>query len=99
MRADEIIFMESYGKYLIVHAKDQVYKVMERISHMQEILEPHGFFRIHRCILLNMHFIQRIQNDMVYCSTGDKLILSKKNRKSLMKAYGQYILGDGDRRD
>lgn len=97
VKASDIVFVESSGKYLLVHGRDRDYRVMGKISRMEEQLHSHGFFRIHRCILLNLRFVQRIEKEQVCCVTGERLALSKQNRQPLIKAYGQYILGDGGR--
>ena len=50
----EILFLESFGDYLIVHTEEGKLTVKERISHLEEQLPGNQFLRVHRGYLVSI---------------------------------------------
>lgn len=50
----EILFLESFGDYLIVHTENDKLTVKERISHMEEQLPLDQFLRVHRGYIVSI---------------------------------------------
>lgn len=50
----EILFLESFGDYLIVHTENSKITVKERISHMEEQLPSDQFLRVHRGYIVSL---------------------------------------------
>ncbi|MBS2209874.1 response regulator transcription factor [Carboxylicivirga mesophila] len=67
---DEILYIESFGDYIIIYDKTGKHVSRERISCMEEQLSVYQFIRIHRQYLVALNKITAIRGNMVLI--GDK---------------------------
>ena len=58
---NDVISVQAQGNYVLLQRESASYLLRESISVMEEKLEPHGFIRIHRSMLVNRSFVQEIQ--------------------------------------
>ncbi|SKA94433.1 two component transcriptional regulator, LytTR family [Paucidesulfovibrio gracilis DSM 16080] len=56
----QIIFVEAFEDYSYVHTSGQKFLTSHRLKHLEERLEPHRFFRVHRKYLVNMDMVTEI---------------------------------------
>ena len=54
-----------------------------------------GFYRCHRCYLVNMEKIASYNSDTIQVVNGDKLILAQKKYNDFIKQYMKYAKGGG----
>ncbi len=59
----EVVVVRSEGNYVSLRRKVGCYLVREPISILADILEPFGFIRIHRSVLVNSSFVEEIRSD------------------------------------
>lgn len=60
----EIIALEAGGNYVsLCHTSDS-YLIREPISTLAEKLNPFGFVRIHRCVLVNIAYIEELRRSV-----------------------------------
>lgn len=97
----EMVYFEGMGKYQLAHTTGKaepiaVYRTMEKL---ESELEPFGFIRIHKGMLVNHRFISRILVGEVELSSGERLPLSRRKATeikakylSLLKESGSVIL-------
>jgi two-component system LytT family response regulator len=58
---DRIDCIESQGDYLAVHAEGKCYLKPQRISEIEEQLDPKTFLRVHRSFIINLAHLQTIE--------------------------------------
>ncbi len=54
-----------------------------------------GFYRCHRCYLVNMEKIVSYNADTIKIANGDKLILAQKKYNDFIKQYMKYAKDGG----
>jgi DNA-binding LytR/AlgR family response regulator len=57
---DQIIFVEAFEDYSYVHTATQKYLSSYRLKNLEDRLEPHRFFRVHRKYLVNLDMVTEI---------------------------------------
>ncbi|MGE4553733.1 MAG: LytR/AlgR family response regulator transcription factor [Desulfovibrionaceae bacterium] len=57
---EQIIFVEAYEDYSYVHTASQKFLTSHRLKALEERLEPHRFFRVHRKYLVNLEMVTEI---------------------------------------
>ncbi|HEY7546898.1 MAG TPA: LytTR family DNA-binding domain-containing protein, partial [Blastocatellia bacterium] len=96
IRVEEIDWIESEGKYVRLHCGKQSHLLREAISSLEARLDPRKFARIHRCAIVNVDRIERLESWFnneyrVVMKTGDLLTLSRSYRKRLSELLGNPI--------
>lgn len=56
----EVLTVQAQGNYVLLQRESGAYLLRESISVLAEKLEPYGFIRIHRSILVNRAFVEEI---------------------------------------
>jgi two-component system LytT family response regulator len=91
--------VEAEGNYVLLRRDTGTDLLRESISEIAEKLEPFGFVRIHRSVLVNASFVQ----DVRPCSTGDYQLRLKGGReytvtrtyKKNLKRLAAFWIGTG----
>ncbi len=89
VKISETVYFEGAGKFQLMHVKGKaetipVYRAMEKL---EEELEPFGFIRVHKGMLVNFRFISRILVGEVELSTGESLPLSRRKATEIKTKY------------
>lgn len=95
----DIAVVEAEGNYVLLRRDTGTDLLRESISEIAEKLEPFGFVRIHRSVLVNALFVQ----DVRPCSTGDYQLRLKGGReytvtrtyKKNLKHLAAFWIGTG----
>lgn len=95
----DIAVVEAEGNYVLLRRDTGTDLLRESISEIAEKLEPFGFVRIHRSVLVNASFVQ----DVRPCSTGDYQLRLKGGReytvtrtyKKNLKRLAAFWIGTG----
>jgi DNA-binding LytR/AlgR family response regulator len=95
----DIAVVEAEGNYVLLQRSTGSDLLRESITTIAEKLEPYGFVRIHRSVLVNASFVQDIRP----CSTGDYRLRLKGGReytvtrtyKKNLKSLAAFWLGTG----
>lgn len=61
---EDILYIESFLHYIVIHTKDREYKIKESISAFEEKLSD-DFYRIHRSYLVSLKAVTRISRTSV----------------------------------
>lgn len=74
----EILWFEAQDDYVAIHTKDNVFLKLDRLSNFEKSLDGRIFKRIHRSYIVNMDYVQRIENQKwVVLNSGRKLPISR----------------------
>jgi DNA-binding LytR/AlgR family response regulator len=57
----DVVTVEAEGNYVLLQRVSSSYLLRESISAVAEKLEPYGFIRIHRSVLVNTSFVEEIR--------------------------------------
>lgn len=88
---NDILYVEGYKRHITVHTKDDEYESIGKITDMLEVLEPHGFIRIHQGFIVNMDYIKRFDSSDVVLKNDTKVMISVRKRTEALKAYDVYL--------
>lgn len=58
---DEVECVQAEGDYVAIHIGKESVLVRERLKDFEARLERHGFFRIHRSVLVNMRWVKEMR--------------------------------------
>lgn len=57
------------------------------MNYLDDSLKEHGFLRSHRSFLINCKYIQYIEHDKIYLTTGDTVPLGRSKADEFMEKY------------
>lgn len=87
VRQRDIIYVEAYDGYIELYIKGRTCRKETTLSKLKKELNEKMFFRIHRKHIINLSQIESYQKGTVCMAEGQKLLVSKRNRKEFEKAY------------
>ena len=94
---DDVIAVEAEGNYVSLQRRSDSYWLRESISVMAEILKPYGFVRIHRSVLVNGSFVERIKSRPARAyglrTTGGKEYIVTRTYKNNLKSLAAAWIG------
>ena len=63
LNVKNIIFIESYGHYLVMHCTTGEYKVREKLTTIIEQINNPSFIRVHKSYIVNIDFVLKVLPD------------------------------------
>ena len=87
---ESILFVETYGRNLLVHTEKSVYRLYESIGSMEEKLDSETFFRVHRGYIVNISRIESIKGRTAIVA-GNEVMISRDPTKELTQRGIDYI--------
>jgi two-component system, LytTR family, response regulator len=93
----ELISAEAQGNYVLLHQRGGSYLLRETMSAVAEKLQPYGFIRIHRSVLVNRAFVETVQPSVaggyvLRTNTGKQYPVTQTYRNNL-KNLAQFWIG------
>jgi DNA-binding LytR/AlgR family response regulator len=95
---ETIYYVESEASCVAVHVDDEKYLARNSLKHLAGVLEPLGFVRIERSVLLNLRkvaFAQRLDRGafVFVLRNGRRLVSSSRYQKGILEEIrrGQFI--------
>jgi two-component system LytT family response regulator len=93
----DIAIVEAQGNYVLLQRLSGSYLLRESISTMAQKLEPYGFIRIHRSVLVNTSFVEEIHpwttGEYVLRIKGGKELTVSRTYKKNLKSIAQFWVG------
>lgn len=85
---NDVFFIEAEGNYLQLHLRDRQYLIRQTMQGIEEILPADVFLRIHRSILVNVNYVDRLRYD-----GNNQYVFTLKNGKRLStgRSYRETI--------
>lgn len=87
----DIMYIESKGHYIHIHAGEDTYELRGKISEYEEKLGNYGFIRIHLGFLVNVRFIHSITSKAVTLDNMENLPISRKNAEKIKQIHANYV--------
>ena len=93
VKVGDIDWIEADRNYVRLHVGKVSHTVRERISHLEESLDPRLFARIHRSTIVNLNRVREMQqwfsgDYVVILDNGERLRLSRHYRDRVEKQVG-----------
>ncbi len=88
VNVEDIDWIDAAGDYMCVHAAGSTYVLRGTMKHLEEVLNPETFVRVHRSAIVNRHRVTSMRphrNGEYFLQLGDhtELKLSRKYKKSI----------------
>jgi len=95
----EVVAVLAEGNYVLLQQETSSYLLRESMSVVAQTLEPFGFIRIHRSVIVNSAFVEEIKPR----STGEYLLRVKGGKeytvtrtyKENLKSLAEFWIGTG----
>lgn len=88
---EEIDYIESADNYVSIVTPKNTYLLLQRLTELEDKLNPQHFFRIHRSYIVNVEKVKSIQTRMkseVVLYSGQKLPLSRRRVHLFKENFG-----------
>lgn len=82
---EEVMYIEAQDDYIEIHTTKGSYLKNERISNLEDALDPRQFCRIHRSYIMNIEFLSKIEPH-----TKDSKLAILKNGRNLPISRSGY---------
>jgi DNA-binding LytR/AlgR family response regulator len=96
---NDVVAVQAEGDYVSLQLDASSYLVRELISAVAEQLEPRGFIRIHRSILVNTSFVEEIRpystGEYGLRVKGGKEYTVTRTYKKNLKSLAEFWIGAG----
>jgi two-component system LytT family response regulator len=99
IHSGDIVAIKAEGNYVSLLRDSTSYLLRESISQIAEKLEPYGFIRIHRSMLVNRSFVEEIRPQpsgeyFVRVKNGKEFNVTRTYKKNL-KSLAEFWIGTG----
>ena len=88
----KIIAIEVKNKYCFVYTTTQTYKFYSSMSKMREQLPQDYFLLVHRSFLINMYYVEAIEEDAFVMCNDFRAPMRLRDAKALRNQYMQWSL-------
>jgi two-component system, LytTR family, response regulator len=93
----DVAVVEAQGNYVLLQRMSGSYLLRESIGAVAQKLEPHGFIRIHRSVLVNTAFVEEIHpwttGEYVLRIKGGKELSVSRTYKKNLGSLAQFWVG------
>ncbi len=90
----DILYIESADKKVVLHTKTGILETYGKMNEWERAVGG-GFYRCHRCYLVNMEQIVSYGADHLEVLGGDRLLLAQKKYAGFIKRYLEYAKNGG----
>lgn len=87
IRSSDIRYIEKIAHNVILHTADTSLSMRKSMSETEEMLKPHGFFRVHAGYIVNLDHIALIRPTEILLQCGSKIPVSRKNLKLVKNEF------------
>lgn len=91
INVNDVQWLEAQGNYVQLHLARQSWLLRETLQHLEDQLDKTLFLRIHRSLLLNIHYIQKVKyegnNQYIFYMKNEKKLLSSRSYKDAIVKY------------
>jgi DNA-binding LytR/AlgR family response regulator len=90
LSVSQLVYVEVQDHDLTYHTTTESLVVKGTLSEAEALLGSESFFRCSKCYLVNLEYIDRVDNTSIYIG-GDRIQVSRAKKKALMDALNDYI--------
>ena len=88
----DILYCEGENNYTrFIFTKNKPMLVSKTLGEYEDLLEEHGFLRIHKSHLVNAKYVTKVDRDgLLLMSDGKQLVISKRRKEMVMSKLKQH---------
>lgn len=90
---NNIIYMEVRNHMISIYTDKGEYIMKGKLKDEEDRLKKYDFIRCHQGYLVNMDWIQAINEDNILLKTGFRIPMSRRMRKTVINVFSNYIVG------
>lgn len=99
INSDDVVAVLAEGNYVLLQQESSSYLLRESISVVAEALEPLGFVRIHRSVIVNSAFVEEIKpypagKYGLHVKGGKEYTVTRTYKENL-KSLAEFWMGSG----
>lgn len=84
VRLDEIMYIESYSRGVIIYTRDAAYKTATyKINGIEEVIQSMDFIRCHYSYIVNQNYVRRMAAEEITMYNDKKIPASRKYRDNM----------------
>lgn len=92
-RIKDICFAETDNHGVQIHCVDNVYRASISMEGLKEIIGEESFFIMcGRSYMVNLAYVETLDNDVICMKDGEKIPIPVRLRKQIREQYQQYLL-------
>ena len=91
LETGDIYYIERLGRQIMLHTRTGIH-ASSTLQQMEEALADKGFLRCNKGYLVNLAYVQAIQDGCAVVN-GDKLLISRGRRGPFLDALADYVGG------
>ena len=88
---EEIIYVESDKRYLILHTEHDDQRILMKLSEVLELL-PQYFVRCHQSFIINLNKIRSYERNEVILVSGQKITISRSREEDTKRKVYKYLI-------
>lgn len=85
LNINNIIFIESFGHYLIVHSTNGEYKVRGKISNIIDEINNPIMIRVHKSYIINTKFVEEILSNRLILKSNIDIPIGRSFKETVIK--------------
>ncbi len=94
VKCKDIVYIETYRHRLKIHTTDEQYDCNGNLRSVYEVLRPVGFIKTSQSYVVNMAYISKIEQTILVLNNNWRLLLSRNERRNVIRMFSCYISGD-----
>jgi DNA-binding LytR/AlgR family response regulator len=83
----DVLYVEGMKEYVIFHTRDKKYTKLDRMKNIENLLQQHGFIRIHKSFIVAIKSIEAVYGNTVEIN-GKQLPLGRSFRDEVTETLG-----------
>lgn len=87
LNINNIIFIESFGHYLIVHSTTGEYKVRGKISNIIDEINNPIMIRVHKSYIINTKFVEEVLSNRLILKSNIDIPIGRSFKETVIKNY------------
>lgn len=87
----ELIYAETFSNLIILHTNKQCYKTYMSLSELFDTINDESFLRCHRSYIVNMNYIDRIENGNFVLNDSQIIPIRRQDRQLMRQQYTKYL--------
>lgn len=90
LNACDIMYLEADNKHCFVHLDRETIGCNKTMARVYSALPHSYFYKINRAYIINLNYVQKYNNDLIYLSNGKSLHISRNYLKGFKEYYKSF---------
>jgi len=87
----DIRYFEFLDRKVKIHTVEGAYLTNDALKNVWNLVQSHGFYQIHKSIIVNMKHIHSVKNYVIAMKDGSDLPLAQKKSKDFRAAWTEFL--------